>query len=340
MVGYTEALTDPSYRGQILSFTYPLIGNYGVPTVQLDQYGLPRAFESDAIQVNATVVHELCDTPSHWESSKTVNQWFFSQGIPGIDGIDVRNLTKRLRDRGVMMAALAVSSEVVDQEPLFKSLQSSALYAETELVSKVSVKQPRRWKTGSDTVVLIDCGVKYSIIRELLHSGFSVVQVPYNTTIEDVMKYQPAGVVLSNGPGDPKTCTDTLPLVSELLDREIPTLGICLGAQLLALAAGGNTYKLPYGHRGQNKPCTDKESGRGYITSQNHGYAIDSNSLDGTGFKVWFVNSDDASIEGIRHDRKPFLAVQFHPEAAPGPHDTAFVFERFRAITRTTIDKR
>lgn len=334
MVGYVEALTDPSYRGQMLTITYTMVGNYGVPSYEVkDEYNIPVYFESDNIQPKALIIHELSPFASHWACVKTLDEWLYEERIPGIHGIDTRELTKKLRAKGVMMGALKVSNESIDDDELFEVLKKNAKYDELDFVPEVSVKQAIEYGyKDRDCVVVIDTGVKYSIIRNLLKLNYRVVRLPYDSTIDDVKKYKPVGIVLSNGPGDPKLCK-TKKLVEELYNEEIPMLGICLGNQLMALAAGADTYKLKYGHRGQNKPCKDNK-GRVYVTSQNHGYCIEPKSLEGTGFDIWFRNVDDNTVEGIIHKEKPFLAVQFHPEASPGPYDCMFVFEEFHKVIR------
>lgn len=335
MVGYTEALTDPSYKGQILTFTYPLIGNYGVPDYKnLDQWKLPRYFESDKIQVAGAIMHELCTEPNHWASVETFDDWLYEEKVPGMFGIDTRSLTTKLREYGVMMGALEVSDDKIATDKLKEDLDKVDSYGEQNFVEQVSVKKPQTYGAGKETVVLMDYGVKYGIVRRLLERNFSVVRVPYDYPLDKIIAYKPAGVLVSNGPGDPKACTHTFETIKDVMDLNMPVLGICLGVQMLALAAGGDTYKLKYGHRGQNKPCTDLDAGRSYVTSQNHGYAVDAESLKGTGFKTWFVNVDDGSVEGIKHEKRPILAVQFHPEASPGPYDTDFVFDMFAKIIR------
>ncbi len=330
MVGYTESITDPSYRGQILTFTYPLIGNYGVPLYSdADKYNIPLNFESDRAQVTGVVVSELCRAPNHWRSRKSLDTWLYEEGVPGIEGVDTRELTKKLRAQGVMMGVLAVAEDEIDVEDLKRRLAGAQRYGEQDFVSTVSVKEPMIYGKGGDKVVVIDCGVKYGIIRELLKRGLKVIRVPHNTSASEIMEYNPKGVLISNGPGDPKICVKAIKTVSSLVDEGIPMLGICLGVQIIALSLGGDTFKLKYGHRGQNKPCIDLKSGRNYITSQNHGYAINPNSLDKSGLDVWMINADDKTVEGVYHEAKPILAVQFHPEASPGPYDTLYIFDLF-----------
>jgi carbamoyl-phosphate synthase small subunit len=333
MVGYTETLTDPSYRGQILCFTYPLVGNYGVPSYDIkDEYGLPKFFESDRIQVKGLLIHDLSDIASHWSCIKTLDQWLYEEKVPGIYNIDTRELTKKLREHGVMMGAIVVSENAIN-ESLLKKMLASAKYEGLNFMPEVSTKGSQEYgDKGKDCVVVLDTGVKYSIIRNIMRTGYRVVRLPWHATYEQTISYNPRGVVISNGPGDPKVCTSTIKTASKLINTSTPTLGICLGNQILALAGGANTYKLRFGHRGQNKPCVNLRNNKVYVTSQNHGYGIDPKSLGKTGFKVWFSNADDNTVEGFEHKSKPIIAVQFHPEASPGPYDCMFVFDRFREI--------
>jgi carbamoyl-phosphate synthase small subunit len=333
MVGYTETLTDPSYRGQILCLTYPLVGNYGVPSYDIkDEHGLPKFFESDRIQVKGLLIHDLSDVASHWSCIKTLDQWLYEEKIPGIYNIDTRELTKKLRQHGVMMGAIVVSENAVN-ESLLKKMLASAKYEGLNFMPEVSTNGAREYgDKDKDCIVVLDTGVKYSIIRNIMRIGYRVVQLPWHATYEQMMSYNPKGVVISNGPGDPKVCTSTIKTASKLINTSTPTLGICLGNQILALAGGANTYKLRFGHRGQNKPCVNLRDNQVYVTSQNHGYGVDPKSLGKTGFKVWFSNADDNTVEGFEHKSKPIIAVQFHPEASPGPYDCMFVFDRFREI--------
>jgi carbamoyl-phosphate synthase small subunit len=313
--------------------TYPLVGNYGVPSHSVkDEYGLPKFFESDNIQVKALLIHELSDVASHWSCTKTLDQWLYEEKIPGIHGIDTRQLTKKLRVHGVMLGAIVVSENTIDESRLKKVL-GTAKYEGLNFMPQVSTSKPQEYgDEGKNCIVVLDTGVKYSIIRNIMRTGFRVVRLPWDATYEQVMSYNPNGVVISNGPGDPRVCTDTIKTAKRLIKESTPTLGICLGNQILALAGGANTYKLKFGHRGQNKPCINKHNNQVYVTSQNHGYGIDPKTLNKTGFKVWFANADDDTVEGIVHKSKPIIAVQFHPEASPGPYDCMYVFDRFKEI--------
>jgi len=334
MVGYPESLTDPSYKGQILTFTYPLVGNYGVPSYEKEN-GVLKYFESDNIKVTGFIVHELCKNPFHWASTRTLDQWLKDEGVPGIYGIDTRKLTKKLRVKGVMLGILHVCK--ADEEPdipqLLKEVKNVQDPNFTDLAKQVTVKEPTLYPSkGNKTAVLIDCGVKYGIIRNLLQRGFDVVRVPYDFSAEHIMDYKPDGVMISNGPGDPKNCVKTVEVVRELMDKNMPVMGVCLGTQILALAVGGDTYKLKYGHRSQNQPALDLETRRCYITTQNHGYTVERDSLKNTGLEAWFMNANDKTVEGVKHKTKPVFALQWHPEASPGPYDTEFLFDRFKKL--------
>ena len=337
MVGYPEAITDPSFRGQILVFTHPLIGNYGVPSKDIIEYGVPKYFESDKPQVRA-VVTAYTTSPSHWTSIIDLEGWLMNEGIPGITMVDTRMIVKMLREKGVMNALVYTYEGDVDIDELMDKLRSSLRYDYINLVAEVMPKntifhEPPDVVSKASTVVLVDCGVKYGIIRALLKRGFRVIRIP---CIEDPLKYVDefgaSGIVYSNGPGNPLLLKDTIEYARGVLEYGIPTLGICLGHQILAIASGAEIYKLKYGHRGQNKPCMDLERGKCFVTSQNHGYAVDNSSIADTGFKLWFINIDDKTVEGLKHNSKPVITVQFHPEASPGPHDSEWIFNLFRRL--------
>ncbi len=331
MVGYPEALTDPSYCGQILTLTYPLVGNYGVPPSDVE-LGVLRYFESDSIKATGLIIHELCKQPYHWASTKTLDEWLRSENVPGIYGIDTRKLTKKLRVEGVMLGILQACAE--EEEPniekILKEVKTVTDPNSTDLVAKVTIKDPVFHEVGgSNLVVLIDCGVKYGILRNVLKRKINVVRVPSDFSAKDILEYKPNGVIVSNGPGDPKKCVKTIECVRELVDESIPTMGICLGTQILALALGGDTYKLKYGHRSQNQPVLDLRTRRCYITTQNHGYAVNADSLEGTDLEASFMNANDKTVEGIKHKERSVFALQWHPEASPGPYETEFLFDEF-----------
>ncbi|MDR0460165.1 MAG: glutamine-hydrolyzing carbamoyl-phosphate synthase small subunit [Nitrososphaerota archaeon] len=334
MVGYTETLTDPSSKGQILTLTYPLVGNYGVPQKELE-LGLPLYFESDNIQVQGLVIHELCLEPSHWASNRTLDKWLSDEGILGIYGIDTRRLTKKLRTCGSMLGILQVfDSAKKEEEPDFENLlQNCSNIIDpnlTDLVKEVSIKQPCTYNVdGKLTVVLIDCGTTFSIIRSLLKRGINVVRVPYDMPVDEILSYNPDGILVSSGPGDPKRNTKTIAVVRELAEKT-PLMGICLGAQILALAFGADTFKLKFGHRSQNQPALDLSSSRCYITNQNHSYAIDIDTLKQTSLEPWYVNPNDKTVEGIKHKTKPVFGVQWHPEDAPDSRDTDIMLDKFK----------
>ena len=333
MVGYTEALTDPSYKGQILTLTYPLVGNYGVPDPEVkDEDGIPKYFEADEIQARGLVIHELSHTASHWNLSMTLDEWMHNEKIPGIAEIDTRALTKKLRTSGVMMAALVVSDTEIDVEAVKKQLSEATNYNSEQFMDSVSTKEEKVYGNEEKTVVVIDTGAKFAIIRNVRELGYKVVVVPWDTSYEKIMSYNPKGIVLSSGPGDPQNCPATIETTKKLIENNVPTLGICLGAQIIGIAGNTETYKLKYGHRGQNKPCVNLETNQVYVTSQNHGYGIKPESLEKSDFNLWFTNADDKTVEGIKHKTKKCIAVQFHPEAAPGPFDCKYVFEELKGL--------
>ena len=329
MVGYCESMTDPSYAGQLLCFTYPAIGNYGVPSYDKGEFNLPSYFESESIKVRGIIVEEACAAPSHWVSRSTLDAWLADEGVPGIEGVDTRALVIRLRESGVMMGILATGLGLAGVADLRERLRNSPRYSSDNLVEEVSVREPVVYGPEGKRIVLLDCGSKLGIVRNLLRRGYQVVRVPYNSSYASVSRFDPLGVVVSNGPGDPAVYPDTARTVESVVNSGLPVLGICFGEQILGMSQGAKTFKLKYGHRGQNKPCVDLTTGRGYVTSQNHGYTLDPTSLAKTTLKPWFINADDGTIEGVLDSERLCLAVQFHPEATPGPNDTNFVFDRF-----------
>jgi carbamoyl-phosphate synthase small subunit len=320
MVGYPESLTDPSYAGQILVFTYPLIGNYGVPRAGQDEFGLPAGLESDRIQPRGVVVVSASCDSSHWSAGESLDGWLRRFGVPGLAGIDTRSLTRHIREHGAILGRITLNDEVSEFEDPNR----------TNLVAGVSIREPLEYGADGPRIVLVDLGAKANIIRCLVRAGARVIRVPWDY---DYFGLDFDGVVLSNGPGDPKHSTAAIEFTRRLLRDRVPVFGICLGNQILALAAGGDTYKLPYGHRSQNQPCLEVGTRRCFITSQNHGYAVKASSLP-EGWREWFVNANDGTNEGIRHEWLPARSVQFHPEAAPGPTDTMNLFARFVEMLR------
>ncbi|MFH1873817.1 MAG: glutamine-hydrolyzing carbamoyl-phosphate synthase small subunit [Pseudomonadota bacterium] len=312
MVGYPEAFTDPSYRGQILTLTYPLIGNYGVPACFEDE--LSHNFESTQVHLAGLVVSEYSEFHHHWSAVRSLSDLLAQQNIVGIQGVDTRALTKKLREKGIM-------NGIITSKPENINFNVPARH----VVSEVSISEPKTHGQGKKRVALVDCGCKNTIIRSLLNRNLSVIQVPWNF---DATTLDIDGVLFSNGPGDPQACTATIETARKVIAAGLPTMGICLGNQILALATGAKTFKLKYGHRGQNQPCKIAGSKRCYITSQNHGYAVDTSSLP-VEWEEWFININDGTNEGLRHKTKPIISVQFHPEAMPGPVDTGFLFDEF-----------
>jgi len=318
LVGYEESLTDPSYKGQILTLTYPLIGNYGVRK---------ENFESDKIQVEGFVVREYQEFYSHRKAVKSIHKFLEEYGIPGISGIDTRMLTKKIREHGVINGALVTSEDEIDEQGVLKKAERLEDYSSIDLLQKVSVKKPEFINTkGEKTIALIDTGIKLSIIRNFLKRKVNIYRLPYNTKPQEVLDLKVNGLFLANGPGDPERAIDAINLVREL-QSELPITGICLGNQIVALALGGKTYKLKFGHRGTNQPVKNIKENKVYITSQNHGFAVDANSLDGTGLEVSHISLNDGSVEGMQHKRLPIFTYQFHPEAHCGPWDTEHLFD-------------
>jgi carbamoyl-phosphate synthase small subunit len=314
MTGYPESLTDPSYRGQILLATFPLIGNYGVPRPVIEN-GLLSFFESDKIHISGLVISDYSFEYSHWNADQSLGKWLSDNKIPAIFGVDTRAITKVLREYGSMLGKIIIDDQEVDWfDPNTENL-----------VDLVSTKETITYGSGKYKVMLVDCGVKYNIIRSLLRFDTSIVRVPwdYNYTNDEF-----DGLFISNGPGDPAICKPAIENLGHALDGEKPIFGICLGSQLLGIASGASTYKLKYGHRSHNQPVIQYETNKCYITSQNHGFAVDHHKLMGD-FEPYFINLNDNTCEGIRHKTKPVFATQFHPEASGGPTDTAFLFEQF-----------
>ncbi|MDO8487126.1 MAG: glutamine-hydrolyzing carbamoyl-phosphate synthase small subunit [Candidatus Curtissbacteria bacterium] len=387
MVGYDQSLTDPSYKGQILTFTYPLVGNWGVP---------PKDFwESEKVHVSGLIISDLTEKPSHWQSTQTLDSWLKQQNVPGIWGIDTRRLTQKLRDHGVMLGKIVVGrkdarlpataappdfeltkssragagnvGQVKIEDPNLRNLvaevsinkvkihyptsvgdrrggpPSSARSERFELTHPINNHQARTSDGGRAwqdphalNIGLLNCGAKKNIIRCLTRRGVTVFELPWNfnpfeTNLKDPERSRRVkldGLMISNGPGNPKMAKETIATIKKSMDEKLPTFGICLGNQLLALAAGGDTYKLKFGHRAQNQPTIEVKSGRCYITTQNHGFAVDEKKMP-AGFTRWFYNANDNTNEGIIHKTLPFFSVQFHPEAAPGPTDTEWLFDYF-----------
>ncbi len=381
MAGYPESMTDPSYRGQILTFTYPLIGNYGVPSSEKDQWparrlvprspeakggsssgdeivggGFSKNFESEAIHVRGIVVAQVSDDFSHHTAVSSLQNWMEHHKIPGITGIDTRALTKKLREHGVMLGRIICDESPIRQaqgKPITNHQSPIQDPNFRNLVAEVSCKEPVTYRPIPDpqsplTILCYDCGIKNNILRSWLKRGVTVHRVPWDYDLK-TSDLQYDGVFISNGPGDPKMCTATIDSIRFAIEKGTPTFGICLGTQLMALAIGGDTYKLKYGHRGVNQPCIEHSShvpmARGpapegqekgkedhcIITSQNHGFAVDEKSLP-VGWKVWWTNANDGTVEGIRHESGKFFSVQFHPEATPGPEDAAYLFDEFLKI--------
>jgi carbamoyl-phosphate synthase small subunit len=314
MTGYPESLTDPSYKGQILTLTYPIIGNYGVPG-NLTEDSMYKFFESYALHISGLIVSDYTEEYSHWNANKSLGNWLKEFKIPGISGIDTRELTKILREEGTMLGKIIYNNQDVEfYDPNL-----------INLVEQVSIREKKVFGHGKYRIVLIDCGVKYNIIRNLLQRDTTVVLVPWDY---DITREEYDGLFISNGPGDPKQCGVTISNLSKALQHNIPVYGICLGNQLLALAAGANTYKLKYGHRSHNQPVLLKDTNKAYITSQNHGFAIDNATLPDD-WEPLFLNLNDQTNEGMKHKSKPFFSTQFHPEASSGPKDTEFLFDQF-----------
>ena len=336
MVGYPESLTDPSFRGQILAFTYPLLGNYGAPRRgAVDRDGLPL-LESGGVQVRGVVVRGT-SRPNHWGMDGSLDSWLREEGVPGVVGVDTRRLTQHLRAHGVLRGAIDVapSERPTSDDDLARAIRRAPAYPEENLVAEVAPERPQLIaRNGGPLIAFLDCGTKSSIVRALLARGASVLRLPPEESVPSRWKgRRVAGLVVSNGPGDPATLATTIEELGRPSVRELPTLGICLGHQLLALSRGGRTFKLKYGHRGQNKTVCFP-NGRAVIVSENHGYAVEPASLAGTGLEPWATNPDDGTIEGLRDAGGRLLALQGHPEGHPGPQEAGFVFDRFAEKVR------
>ncbi len=318
MVGYPESLTDASYKGQILVATYPLIGNYGVPTDEKDEFGISKFFESDRIQVSGLIISDYSFKYSHWNAMKSLSDWLSEYKVPGIFGIDTRALTKKLREKGTMLGKIISNNE--DIKFFNPGIEN--------VVDLVSVKAPVVYGNGKRKIILVDCGVKNNIIRCFLRRDTTVIRVPWDYDYTS-MEYD--GLFLSNGPGDPKVISKTVDILKKAFNNNVPIFGICMGNLLLGIASGADTYKLKYGHRSHNQPVQQIGTNRCFITSQNHGYTVDISKVQGE-WEPLFVNSNDGTCEGLKHKKLPVFSAQFHPEATSGPTDTEFLFDDFLKI--------
>jgi carbamoyl-phosphate synthase small subunit len=329
MSGYIETLTDPSYRGQILVTTYPLLGSYGVPQPRASA-SLSAPYESDRIQVQGLVVQSYVEDYSHYAATRSLGAWLASEGVPAVTGIDTRTLTRKLREAGTMKGfLLPVHGDGSPAELKRARRAAHSVEMREEVFHLVSPSEPIRYEGGPISILLIDAGAKDNIVRSLLARGVTVIRAPFHHARLDALARAADGVMIGNGPGDPKDLGALIATVRSLLaGAGCPIFGICLGNQILALAAGGDTYKLPYGHRGVNQPVQDLLTRRCYVTSQNHGYAVRDASLPAD-WEPWFININDGTNEGIRSRTRPFFSVQFHPEATPGPKDAGFLFDDF-----------
>ena len=322
MTGYQEVLTDPSYAGQIVVMTYPLIGNYGI---NREDYESKRSF------VRGFVVREYCDHPSNWRASYRIGEFLTRAGVPGISGVDTRALTRHLRSYGTMRGYLATGD--VNPEDVVNRARTSPLLSGLNLVDEVATGENYTIEGNGPRVVLVDLGAKHNIVRKLRDRDCTVIVVPPGTTAGEINALSPDSVFFSNGPGDPVDVQNTIKTSRRLIGT-VPLFGICLGHQVLSLALGGKTYKMKFGHRGSNHPVKDMRTGRVYITSHNHGYSVDESSLAGLDVEVSHINLNDNTVEGIRHKKLPIFAVQYHPEASPGPHDSDYIFDQFMDMMR------
>jgi len=334
LVGYNESMTDPSYRGQILVFTQPLIGNYGVPSTERDMYGLLKHFESDRIQVQGIICNDYAIRYSHWNAVESLAEWCSRHGVPAISGVDTRAITHLLREQGSTLAKIAVGEEALDGNLDYHFADPNL----RNLVSEVSTKKTVHYNNEGDVrIAVLDCGVKQNIIRCLIKRGAAVTVLPWNSKISNE---EFDGLFISNGPGNPMKCQETVKNLEVALDTyQRPIFGICMGNLLLGMAAGLSPYKLPYGNRGHNQPAINQLTGNCVITSQNHGYALNDTIMP-AGWRKFFVNANDKSNEGIRHVSRPHCSVQFHPEAKGGPQDTEYLFDDFLSQVRADKAKR
>jgi carbamoyl-phosphate synthase small subunit len=319
MTGYPESLTDPSYKGQVLVLTYPLVGNYGVPS-DFQENELFKYLESDRLHISGLVISDYSTEYSHWNAGRSLGDWLKEHDVPGIFDVDTRALTKRLREKGTMLGKIVFDNKDIDwYDPGMHNL-----------VDQVSIKEKKVYGKGKYKIMLVDCGVKYNIIRCFIERDATVIRVPYDY---DIHADEYDGLFISNGPGDPKRCEATITNLTKAIHAEKPIFGICLGNQLLALAAGADSYKLKYGHRSHNQPVIKVGTPNSYVTSQNHGYAINNNTLPHE-WEPLFVNINDNTNEGMKHKSKPFFSTQFHPEASGGPVDTEFLFDEFMQMVK------
>ena len=335
MTGYQEILTDPSYKGQIVTMTYPLIGNYGINDEDV---------ESLRVQVEGFIVKEYCPFPSNWRSQKTLADYLKEAGILGIEGVDTRALTRHIRLQGAMNGI--ISTEDLNPKSLMEKLRAFPGLVGRDLATPVSCNCPFLWQGGTRKkveklspsvwedkekpykVVAYDCGIKFNILRELEKRGCEVLVVPAKTTAEEILSLKPTGIFVSNGPGDPAAVIHVIKQLRLIIGKK-PMFGICLGHQLIGLAMGGKTFKLKFGHRGANHPVKNLATGRVEITAQNHGFCVDIDSLAGSGMEITHINLNDNTLEGMRHKTLPLFSVQYHPEASPGPHDARYLFDEF-----------